>query len=951
MSLHDTLSTADEFVPRHIGPRELDEIAMLNLLGYESLDAMTAQVIPESIKGTSVLDLPAGLSEADALAELRAIAGKNRLLKSLIGQGYYNTHTPAPILRNLLENPAWYTAYTPYQPEISQGRLEALLNFQTLIGDLTGMPVANASLLDEGTAAAEAMTFCKRLAKNKAGAFFASVHCHPQTLDVLRTRAEPLGIEVVVGVETEIEDHGRFFGALFQYPMTTGEIRDYRESIQAFQAAGALVAMAADLLALTLLTPPGELGADVAIGTAQRFCVPLGFGGPHAAYFATQDKYKRDMPGRVVGVSIDRHGNPAYRLALQTREQHIRREKATSNICTAQVLLANIASMYAVYHGPEGLTRIATRVQRLTSLLAAGLQRLGHETQHTAFDTLTLVFGARTAALHEAARARGYNLREVSAEALGVSLDETSTLADVQALLEILADGKPAPQVAELGDAQGVEVPAALQRQSAFLTHPVFASHRSETELMRYLRKLADKDLALDRTMIPLGSCTMKLNAASEMIPVTWAEFGGIHPFAPADQAEGYAQLTTELEAMLCAATGYDAVSLQPNAGSQGEYAGLLAIRAYHASRGQGERDVCLIPASAHGTNPATASMVDMRVVVVACDKRGNVDLDDLRAKAEQHSERLAALMITYPSTHGVFEEAIREICQVVHDHGGQVYIDGANMNAMVGLCAPGQFGGDVSHLNLHKTFCIPHGGGGPGVGPIGVKAHLAPFLPGHARLERKEGAVCAAPYGSASILPISWMYLKMMGSAGLTRASQVAILSANYIARRLEEHYPVLYSGTGGLVAHECILDLRPLKDSSGVTVDDVAKRLIDFGFHAPTMSFPVAGTLMIEPTESESKQELDRFCDAMIAIREEIRALEAGTLDPQDNPLKNAPHTARELAGEWTHPYSREQAVFPLPSLVDGKYWPPVARIDNVYGDRNLVCSCPPIEAYGEA
>ncbi|MGP0149869.1 aminomethyl-transferring glycine dehydrogenase [Pseudomonas oryzihabitans] len=951
MSLHDTLSTADEFVPRHIGPRELDEIAMLNLLGYESLDAMTAQVIPESIKGTSVLDLPAGLSEADALAELRAIAGKNRLLKSLIGQGYYNTHTPAPILRNLLENPAWYTAYTPYQPEISQGRLEALLNFQTLIGDLTGMPVANASLLDEGTAAAEAMTFCKRLAKNKAGAFFASVHCHPQTLDVLRTRAEPLGIEVVVGVETEIEDHGRFFGALFQYPMTTGEIRDYRESIQAFQAAGALVAMAADLLALTLLTPPGELGADVAIGTAQRFGVPLGFGGPHAAYFATQDKYKRDMPGRVVGVSIDRHGNPAYRLALQTREQHIRREKATSNICTAQVLLANIASMYAVYHGPEGLTRIATRVQRLTSLLAAGLQRLGHETQHTAFDTLTLVFGARTAALHEAARARGYNLREVSAEALGVSLDETSTLADVQALLEILADGKPAPQVAELGDAQGVEVPAALQRQSAFLTHPVFASHRSETELMRYLRKLADKDLALDRTMIPLGSCTMKLNAASEMIPVTWAEFGAIHPFAPADQAEGYAQLTTELEAMLCAATGYDAVSLQPNAGSQGEYAGLLAIRAYHASRGQGERDVCLIPASAHGTNPATASMVDMRVVVVACDKRGNVDLDDLRAKAEQHSERLAALMITYPSTHGVFEEAIREICQVVHDHGGQVYIDGANMNAMVGLCAPGQFGGDVSHLNLHKTFCIPHGGGGPGVGPIGVKAHLAPFLPGHARLERKEGAVCAAPYGSASILPISWMYLKMMGSAGLTRASQVAILSANYIARRLEEHYPVLYSGTGGLVAHECILDLRPLKDSSGVTVDDVAKRLIDFGFHAPTMSFPVAGTLMIEPTESESKQELDRFCDAMIAIREEIRALEAGTLDPQDNPLKNAPHTARELAGEWTHPYSREQAVFPLPSLVDGKYWPPVARIDNVYGDRNLVCSCPPIEAYGEA
>lgn len=947
----DSFSTADEFISRHIGPRELDIVSMLDLLGYDSLDAMTVKVIPDSIKGTSVLDLPQGLSEADALAELRGIARKNKLFKSFIGQGYYNCHTPAPILRNLLENPAWYTAYTPYQPEISQGRLEALLNFQTLIGDLTGLPVANASLLDEATAAAEAMTFCRRLSKSKAEAFFVSLHCHPQTIDVIRTRAEPLGIEIVVGVETDIDDHGRFFGALFQYPMTTGEIRDYREVIEAFHQAGALVAVAADLMALTLLTPPGEFGADVAIGTAQRFGVPLGFGGPHAAYFATQDKYKRDMPGRVVGVSIDRHGNPAYRLALQTREQHIRREKATSNICTAQVLLANIASMYAVYHGPEGLKHIATRIHRLTALLATGLHALGHRTQETFFDTLTLVFGDKTNAIHEAARAKGFNLRVIRDTDLGISLDETTTVEDVMALLELFSDGQPVPSLDSLLAQAEEHLPATLRRQSAFLTHPVFSQYRSETQLMRYLRTLADKDLALDRTMIPLGSCTMKLNAASEMIPITWAEFGNLHPFAPADQTEGYAQMTAELEQMLCAATGYDAISLQPNAGSQGEYAGLLAIRAYHESRGDTQRDICLIPSSAHGTNPATASMAGMRVVVVACDSRGNVDVGDLRAKAQQHAANLAALMITYPSTHGVFEEAIREICSIVHEHGGQVYIDGANMNAMVGLCAPGKFGGDVSHLNLHKTFCIPHGGGGPGVGPIGVKSHLAPFMPGHAGLERKEGAVSAAPYGSASILPISWMYMKMMGGEGLTRASQIAILNANYIARRLETHYPVLYSGEGGLVAHECILDLRPLKDTSGVTVDDVAKRLIDFGFHAPTMSFPVAGTLMIEPTESESKAELDRFCDAMIAIREEIRAIEAGTLDANDNPLKNAPHTARELTGEWTHPYSREQAVYPLPSLVNGKYFPPVARIDNVYGDRNLICSCPPIEAYQDA
>ncbi|WP_282338297.1 aminomethyl-transferring glycine dehydrogenase [Pseudomonas sp. PS02288] len=945
------LSTQNEFIARHIGPREADTAAMLQSLGYDSLEALSASVIPESIKGTSVLDLPAGQSEAAALAEIKAIAAKNQLFTHYIGQGYYGTHTPAPILRNLLENPAWYTAYTPYQPEISQGRLEALLNFQTLIIDLTGLPIANASLLDEATAAAEAMTFCKRLAKNKASnAFFASRHCLPQTLDVLRTRAEPLGIEVVVGDEREIDDASAYFGALLQYPGADGDIFDYRELVERFHAANALVAVAADLLALTLLTPPGEFGADVALGTAQRFGVPLGFGGPHAAYFATRDAFKRDMPGRLVGVSVDRFGKPALRLAMQTREQHIRREKATSNICTAQVLLANIASMYAVYHGPQGLTQIARRVHGLTAILAAGLVEMGYAVeQESFFDTLTLATGDKTAALHAKAREARINLREIDAGRLGLSLNETTTPADVEALWAIFADGA-LPDFAALASAES-RLPAALSRQSSFLQHAVFNRYHSETELMRYLRKLADKDLALDRTMIPLGSCTMKLNAASEMIPITWAEFGSLHPFAPVEQSQGYTQLTDDLERMLCAATGYDAISLQPNAGSQGEYAGLLAIRAYHHSRGDVQRDICLIPASAHGTNPATASMVGMRVVVVACDTRGNVDVDDLRKKAEEHRARLAALMITYPSTHGVFEEAIREICAVVHDNGGQVYIDGANMNAMVGLCAPGKFGGDVSHLNLHKTFCIPHGGGGPGVGPIGVKAHLAPFMPGHGKMQRKEGAVSAAPFGSASILPITWMYIRMMGGEGLTRASQMAILNANYIARRLEEHYPVLYSGSNGLVAHECILDLRPLKETSGVSVDDVAKRLIDFGFHAPTMSFPVAGTLMIEPTESESREELDRFCDAMIAIREEIRAVESGALHSDDNPLKNAPHTAAELVGEWSHPYSREQAVYPLASLVEAKYWPPVGRVDNVFGDRNLVCACPSIEAYQEA
>ena len=947
------LHTDNEFIARHIGPGPADEQAMLDFLGYENLDALSASVIPESIKGTSVLGLSAGQSEADALAAIKAIAQQNQLFKNYIGQGYYNTHTPAPILRNLLENPAWYTAYTPYQPEISQGRLEALLNFQTLISDLTGLPIANASLLDEATAAAEAMTFCKRLSKNKGSQrFFASSHCHPQTLAVLITRAEPLGIEVVVGDEHELADTDGFFGALLQYPASNGDIFDYRELVERFHAGNALVAVAADLLALTLLSPPGEFGADVAIGSAQRFGVPLGFGGPHAAYFSTRDSFKRDMPGRLVGVSVDRHGKSALRLAMQTREQHIRREKATSNICTAQVLLANIASMYAVYHGPAGLIQIARRTHQLTAILARGLTQLGVrvEQQHF-FDTLTLATGNATERLHEQARAAGINLREVDAERVGISLDETTRQADVEALFALFHNESTQVTFRTLADEVTDQLPEALLRQSAILQHPVFNRYHSETELMRYLRRLADKDLALDRTMIPLGSCTMKLNAASEMIPVTWAEFGQLHPFAPAAQSQGYQLLTDELESMLCAATGYDSVSLQPNAGSQGEYAGLLAIRAYHQSRGEAHRDICLIPSSAHGTNPATAHMAGMRVVVTACDARGNVDIEDLRAKAIEHSDKLAALMITYPSTHGVFEEGIREICAIIHDHGGQVYIDGANMNAMVGLCAPGKFGGDVSHLNLHKTFCIPHGGGGPGVGPIGVKAHLAPFLPGHAALERKEGAVCAAPFGSASILPITWMYIRMMGGEGLKRASQVAILNANYIARRLEQHYPILYAGSNGLVAHECILDVRPLKDSSGISVDDVAKRLIDFGFHAPTMSFPVAGTLMIEPTESESMEELDRFCNAMVQIREEIRAVEEGRLDRDDNPLKNAPHTAAELVGEWTHAYSREQAVYPLPTLLENKYWPPVGRVDNVFGDRNLVCACPSIEAYQQA
>ena len=939
-----------DFVGRHIGPGAAEQQAMLAQLGYDSMDSFIKKVVPASILRHDALAIDDSKSEPEVLEALKAIASKNKVFTSYIGQGYYNTHTPAVILRNLLENPAWYTAYTPYQPEISQGRLEALLNFQTMVSDLTGLEIANASLLDEATAAAEAMTFCQRVSKSKSTTFFVSQDCFPQTIDVVKTRAEPIGINVVVGDHRTALDDLDCFGVLLQYPALDGEIHDYAATVEKAHAKHALVVVAADLLALTLLTPPGEFGADVAVGSAQRFGVPLGYGGPHAAYFATRDANKRVMPGRVVGVSIDSHGNPAYRLALQTREQHIRREKATSNVCTAQVLLANIASMYAVYHGAEGLKTIATRTHRLASTLVEGLKKLDVEvTTKSFFDTIVVRTGAATQAVHDAARAAAVNLRRVDGSHVGISIDETTTRAAVETLWSLFAGNKAAPDFAACETAAVDRIPAGLARKSAYLTHPVFNTHHSETQMLRYLRKLADKDLALDRTMIPLGSCTMKLNATTEMIPVTWKEFGAIHPFAPLDQAQGYKQLITELEQMLVACTGYDAVSLQPNAGSQGEYAGLLAIAAYHKSRGEGHRKICLIPSSAHGTNPATAHMAGMQVVVTKCDERGNVDVADLKAKAEEHKNDLAALMVTYPSTHGVFEEAIREICDIVHANGGQVYIDGANMNAMVGLCAPGKFGGDVSHLNLHKTFCIPHGGGGPGVGPIGVKSHLAPFLPGHGMLEGSFAPVTAAPWGSASILPISWTYIALMGREGLKQASETAILNANYIAHRLAPHYPILYAGENGIVAHECIVDLRPLKDVTGITVDDVAKRLMDFGFHAPTMSFPVPGTLMIEPTESESKEELDRFCNAMIAIRDEIRAVEAGKVRAEETALRHAPHTAMDLVGEWNRAYTREEAAFPIKSLKDGsKYWPPVGRVDNVYGDRNVVCSCPPLSDY---
>jgi glycine dehydrogenase len=936
------------FGRRHVGPSGTDQAAMLSLLGYATREALMDAIVPASIRRRSPMGLPSGKPEAEALAELKAIAAKNRVLRSWIGQGYYGTHTPGVILRNILENPAWYTAYTPYQPEISQGRLEALVNFQTMVCDLTAMAIANASMLDEATAAAEAMTLCLRSGNHASQVFAVASDVMPQTIDVLRTRAAPLGIEIRV-VAPDALATVEAFAALVQYPGVDGDIRDYQGLAEAIHAKGGHLVAAADLLALAVLAPPGEWGADVVVGSAQRFGVPMGYGGPHAGYLATKDALKRSMPGRLVGVSVDAHGNPAYRLALQTREQHIRREKATSNICTAQVLLAVMASMYAVYHGPEGLTRIARRLHRLTAIARAGLAKLGFDVPASAFfDTLTVKTGAKTSAIIARSEKAGANLRRVDDATLGFSFDETTTRDDVAALWAIFAGGPAGFAPGDL-DAAPEAIPAALARKSAFLAHPVFNRYHSETEMLRYLRRLADKDIALDRAMIPLGSCTMKLNATSEMIPVTWPEFGNIHPFAPKEQAEGYRELVAGLERMLVECTGYAAVSMQPNAGSQGEYAGLLVIKAWHESRGEGHRDICLIPSSAHGTNPASAHMAGLQVVVVACDDNGNVDLADLRAKAGQHAAKLAAIMVTYPSTHGVFEAGITELCDIVHAHGGQVYVDGANMNALVGLAAPGAFGGDVSHLNLHKTFCIPHGGGGPGVGPVAVAAHLAKFLPGHRHLDAGRdaiGAVSAAPYGSSSILPISWMYVAMMGGDGLKAATEVAILNANYVAKRLQPHFPVLYTGPGGLVAHECILDLRPLKESSGISVDDVAKRLMDYGFHAPTMSFPVPGTLMIEPTESESKAELDRFCEAMIAIREEIRAVEEGRLDREDNPLGNAPHTAAAvLADDWKHAYPRELAAYPLKALRENKYWPPVGRADNVYGDRHLFCSCVPV------
>ncbi|MBP7599258.1 MAG: aminomethyl-transferring glycine dehydrogenase [Pseudoxanthomonas sp.] len=943
------------FLERHIGPNDAEIAHMLRVVGHDSLDAMTDAIVPASIKSAQPLALPAPINEEEALAKIRAVAARNQVFRSFIGQGYYGTHTPKVILRNILENPAWYTAYTPYQAEISQGRMEALINFQTMVTDLTGMEIANASLLDEATAAAEAMTLAKRSAKSKSNTFLVAGDTHPQTLEVLATRAEPLGITVDVVRSTDAFHQklaaGDYFGVLVQYPASSGWVEEWSKDADTIHAHNALFVVATDLLALTLLKPPGEMGADIVIGNSQRFGVPFGFGGPHAAFMACRDAYKRSMPGRLIGVSVDAEGKAAYRLTLQTREQHIRREKATSNICTAQVLLAVMASMYAVYHGPDGLKRIAGRVARLTAILAEGLRTLGYPAVHaSAFDTLCIEPGDARDAILARAQAARLNLRVRGNGSLCISLDETTTRTDIETLWGVFAgEGATLPSVDALDASAPSLIPQALRRTSDFMTHPVFNTHHSEHELLRYMRALANKDLAMDRTMIPLGSCTMKLNATAEMIPVTWPEFANLHPLAPAEQAAGYRQLIDELEAMLVECTGYDAVSLQPNSGAQGEYAGLLAIRAYHRARGEGHRDICLIPESAHGTNPASAQMCGMTVVVTKCDANGNVDVEDIRRAAEKYSDRLAAIMITYPSTHGVFEEDVVAICDIVHQHGGQVYTDGANMNALVGVAKPGKWGSDVSHLNLHKTFCIPHGGGGPGVGPCAVKAHLAPYLPKTFGGEGGVGMVSAASFGSASILPISWMYITLMGSAGLRRATQVALLNANYIAKRLEPHYDTLYTGRNGLVAHECILDLRPLKDRTGISAEDVAKRLIDFGFHAPTLSFPVAGTLMVEPTESESLHELDRFIDAMIEIREEIRAVEDGRLDREDNPLKNAPHTATMvMASEWTHAYPRELAAFPLATLKLQKYWPPVARVDNVYGDKNVMCACIPVDAY---
>jgi glycine dehydrogenase len=962
--LNETSQKLSSFAPRHIGPNSDDIQQMLEVLGFSSLDDLIDQTVPQAIRVKQPLKLPEAESEYAALALLKKIASKNQVFRSYIGMGYYDSITPPVIVRNILENPGWYTAYTPYQPEIAQGRLEALLNFQTLIIDLTGLEIANASLLDEATAAAEAMSLSYGVSKNKANAYFVSRDCHPQTIDVLQTRAQPLGIKIIVGDHQTFDFEEPIFGAVLQYPASDGTIYDYRAFIEKAHAQGALVTVAADPLSLTLLTPPGEFGADIAVGSTQRFGIPLGFGGPHAAYFATKEEYKRSVPGRIVGVSKDALGKPALRLALQTREQHIRREKATSNICTAQVLLAVMASMYAVYHGPAGLKQIAENIHQLTLMLAAGLKHLGYKiSSENFFDTLRVELGTHNLeAILESCQRRNINLRVFDDTAVGISLDETTTVDDLVELWEIFG----APEslffgFKEIGDLIAAQRKSPVQdstlaRTSTYLTHPVFNRYHSETELLRYLHRLESKDLSLTTSMIPLGSCTMKLNATAEMIPVTWEEFGKIHPFAPASQTQGYQILFQQLEAWLAEITGFAGISLQPNAGSQGEYAGLLVIRQYHQNRGEGHRNVCLIPTSAHGTNPASAVMCGMKVVAVACDSQGNIDVEDLKAKAEKHKSELAALMVTYPSTHGVFEESIKEICAIVHSHGGQVYMDGANMNAQVGICRPGDIGADVCHLNLHKTFCIPHGGGGPGMGPIGVASHLVPFLPGHPVVTIDKsggkshlGAVAAAPWGSASILVISWMYIAMMGTAGLTQATKVAILNANYIAKRLESYYPVLYQGKNGLVAHECILDLRSLKKSAAIEIDDVAKRLMDYGFHAPTVSWPVAGTIMVEPTESESKQELDRFCDALIAIRQEIAEIESGKADIQDNLLKNAPHTAESLlSGEWDHPYSREQAAYPAPWTREHKFWPVVSRIDAAFGDRNFVCSCLPMDAY---
>ncbi len=960
------LENPAEFHDRHIGIGPADEAHMLGVIGEASRRALIESIVPRSIARSMGMDLPAPVSEAAALAELKALASQNQLLKSFIGQGYYGTHTPGVILRNILENPAWYTAYTPYQAEISQGRMEALVNFQTMVCDLTGMPIANASMLDEATAAAEAMTLAKRSVKTKGNTLVVGGDMHPQTLEVIQTRAEPLGLVVKVANSpqawADALQQDDYFAAINQYPGSTGWMVDWTADAQTIHSKGAAFILAADLLALTLLKSPGEMGADIVVGTTQRFGMPMGAGGPHAAFMACRDEYKRSLPGRLVGVSVDSHGNPAYRLALQTREQHIRREKATSNICTAQVLPAVVASMYAVYHGPQGLKRIAQRVASYTAILAEGLTALGRAPQwDTAFDTVVVDMGSAESAkaLHQQAVAQGVNLRRFAGERarwVGISLDETTTRADVQQLWALFANlsnpGKPLPSMAVFEKGISPLLPDDLQRTSAFMTHPVFNTHHSETGMLRYIRALSDKDLALDRSMIPLGSCTMKLNATSEMIPITWPEFANVHPFAPANQLRGYAQLDEQLRAWLCQATGYKGISLQPNAGSQGEYAGLLVIQAYHRAQGQGHRNICLIPSSAHGTNPASAQMVGMQVVVTQCDDNGNVDMADLRAKCEQHSANLAAVMITYPSTHGVFETQVKALCELVHQHGGRVYVDGANMNALVGVAAPGEFGGDVSHLNLHKTFCIPHGGGGPGVGPVCVVQDLVPYLPGHATggvPVNGVGAVSAAPLGNAAVLPISWMYIRMMGAEGLTRATEAAILSANYISKRLSAHYPTLYASDNGHVAHECILDLRHFKDSCGIMAEDVAKRLMDYGFHAPTLSFPVANTLMVEPTESETLHELDRFVDAMIAIREEIRWVENGAWPQDDNPLKNAPHTAASvLTGEWAHPYSREAGAAAKGHAVNTKYWPTVGRVDNVYGDRNLFCSCVPLSDY---